>query len=236
MPSRGIVYSATGARYIAEAIVSAGSSLRFNNVPHIIYCDDVLVQPRSDIQFEHFASCGNGYLDKIGNMARTPFEQTIFLDSDTYVLDRIDELFDLLRRFDIAAAQVSGYTKCADSGQSEAYYDFNSGIIAYRSTEAVKAFFANWRQLCADWFRSPPFPLVANRDQAALRRALWDSALSLHTLSPEYNYRSVFPGRLVGKAKIIHGRSKNYEKLAAHLNTKSGPRIFDRFPPEFDWL
>jgi alpha-N-acetylglucosamine transferase len=36
--------------------------------------------------------------------------QTIFLDTDTYVIDNIDELFDLLERFDIAAAHAPGYT------------------------------------------------------------------------------------------------------------------------------
>jgi hypothetical protein len=41
--------------------------------------------------------------------------------------------------------------------------------------------------------------------------------VSFYVLSPEY-YGQIMPGRLVGRAKILHRRSTDYEKLAAHLN------------------
>lgn len=69
-------------------------------------------------------------------------------------------------------------------------------------------------------------------DQAAFRRALWDSALAFYVLSPEYNYRSQYAGRLVGHAKIIHGRVSNYEKMTVHINAVLGPRVFQKFPPD----
>jgi tetratricopeptide (TPR) repeat protein len=238
MPSRGIIYSASGERFIAEAIASARSSLRFNRVPHFVYGDRPPAEPAEGIYFVRFESCGNPYLDKIRNIAQMPFGQTIFLDTDTYVVDNIDELFDLLERFDLAAAQAPGYTG-DDRGPSEAFYEFNTGVIPYRGTGAVGEFLANWAELYARWFRSPPSRLAPpastspfhrmaayTNDQPAFRRALWESSLSFYALSPEYNYRTIFPGRLVGKAKIIHGRSTNYEKLAAHVNATVGPRLF----------
>lgn len=144
------------------------------------------------------------------------------------------ELFDLLARFDLAAAHVPGYLKHADFGQSEAFYDFNTGVIALRRTPAVAEFVANWRELHERWSKVQPFPMTA-LDQAAFRCALWKSSLSPYVLGSEYNYRTIFSGRLVGAAKIIHGRSKDYEKLAAHINTRVGPRIFDAFPPGREW-
>jgi hypothetical protein len=234
MSSRGIIYSACGERFIVEAIASARSSLRFNGVPHYVFCDRPPPEQAEGISFVRFEPSGDPFLDKICNIARMPFDQTIFLDTDTYVIDSIEELFDLLERFDLVAAHAPGYTKCDDRGQSEAFYDFNTGVIPYRSTGAVAEFLANWAQLRERWSKSPPFPSTT-KDQPPFRRALWESSLSFYALTPEYNYRSIFPGRLVGKAKIIHGRSTNYEKLAAHLNATVGPRLFKRFPPDWVW-
>jgi len=71
--------------------------------------------------------------------------------------------------------------------------------------------------------------------QAPFRHALWRSPLAFYVLSLEYNYRTQYPGRLVGAARIIHGRSSNYEKLAAHINAALGPRVFGAFPPDAAW-
>jgi hypothetical protein len=204
--------------------------MRFNPVPHLVFCDTPPTKPNERLDFVLFERSGNPFLDKVRNMARTPFGQTIFLDTDTYVTDNIDELFDLLSRFDVAAAHAPGYTKCDDRGQSEAFYDFNTGVIPYRNTVAVAEFLANWAQLYERWSQSPPFSLLGIEDQPPFRRALWESSLSFYVLTPEYNYRSIFPGRLVGKAKIIHGRATNHEELSAHINATTGPRSFGGFP------
>jgi hypothetical protein len=94
---------------------------------------------------------------------------------------------------------------------------------------------ASWIEIDEQWSKSPPFCTKTTREQASFRRALWESGISFYVLSPEYNYRTIFPGRLVGRAKILHGRSANYEKLAAYLNAKVEPRIFKRFPPDSVW-
>jgi hypothetical protein len=234
-PSRGIIYSATGATYIAEAIASAASSLRFNRLPHLIFCDTLPASAPAGIELRAFAACGDPFLDKIRNIRQSPFEQTLFIDTDTYIAASLDDVFDLLLRFDIAAAHVPGYTKCDDRGQSEAFYDLNTGVIAYRGTLAVEAFLGAWDRLHTEWSANPPFPLLG-QDQAAFRRALWESQLSLYVLSPEYNYRTIFPGRLVGAAKIIHGRSPDYRKIEARINASRGrPRSFPPFASKRRW-
>ena len=40
-------------------------------------------------------------------MRRSPFERTIYLDSDTFVLDEIAHILRLLDRYDIAVANSS---------------------------------------------------------------------------------------------------------------------------------
>jgi hypothetical protein len=236
MPQRGIVYSATGAEFVAEAIASARSSLRFNRVAHLIFCDAIPSERIDGVDFVRYETSGDPLLDRDRSICRLPFEQTIFLDTDTYVAANVDDLFDLLNRFDVAAAHAPGYTKCLDKGQSEAFNDFNLGVVALRRTPGVAELLANWIDIYERWKKSPPFRIyTAASDQASFRRALWESSISFFVLSPEYNYRSIFPGRLVGAAKIIHGRSRNYEKLTAHINAQTGPRIFDAFRPDREW-
>ena len=229
--SRGVIYSAIGPQFIAEAISSARSSLRFNRVPHLIFCDVVPADRIDGIEFVRIETCGDPFGDKIRSICRLPFEKTLFLDGDTYLTANVDELYDLLNRFDVAAAHAPGYTKCGDTGQSEAFYDFNTGVIAVRRTPAVAEFLARWTEIDNQWIRSLAFYSPA-RDQSSFRRALWESNVSFYVLSPEYNYRTIFPGRIVGRARILHGRSTNYEKIATSLNAKAVPRIFEPFPPD----
>ena len=69
-------------------------------------------------------------------------------------------------------------------------------------------------------------------DQPAFRRALWESTLSFYVLSSEWNCRTIYPGRLVGQARILHGRHADPERLAAALNARPGIRLFLGFPPQ----
>lgn len=141
--SRGIIYSAAGERYLQEAIQSAISSYRFNKVPHVIFCDVVPDFQPDGVSYVKFEKGANPYADKIRNMIASPFDATIFLDSDTYVCDSIAELFDLTPRFDLAAAHAPGYTKCNDP-IAPAFYDFNTGVVVFNRTEATDALLRRW--------------------------------------------------------------------------------------------
>jgi hypothetical protein len=231
MSDWGIIYSASGEQYVAEAVASARSSLRFNHVPHLIYCDARPVERVEGVEFIARSRTAGGYLAKIVDIGRMPFHRTLFLDTDTYVTSCVGELFELLDRFDLAAAPPPVYTKAPDPVGSEAFYDLNTGVLALRRSDRLGEVLQRWAGLHEEWaLVAAPFETTAT-DQHAFRRVLWESDLSLYVLGPEYNYRSVFPGRLVGAAKIIHGRSPDFEALASVLNASAGqPRTFEMFP------
>src|SRR5579859_6488757 len=107
--SRGIVYCAQGERHFLEALASAKSSLQHNAVPHVIFSDRELGGPIPGIDVRTQHGCGLPFADKIDAMTRSPFAQTIYLDTDTFVAAEITELFELLERFDIAAAHAPAY-------------------------------------------------------------------------------------------------------------------------------
>jgi hypothetical protein len=225
--SRGIQYCAVGQRYLEEAISSVRSSLRYNRVPHLIYTDCAPPAPIAGVEFRAHEPCGRPFADKIAVMAKSPFGETIQLDTDTHVAGDLTDLFDIVTRFDVVAAHAPGYLG-EDPEVPHAFYELNSGMLAFRGSPEVKRFLGDWRETYLAWDANPPFPTAAGPprgDQPALRRCLWKSGLSLYIVGPEYNYRTIQPGRLLGPVRIIHGRADDYDAMVAQLNAWIGPRL-----------
>lgn len=162
------------------------------------------------------------FADKIAPLAKTPFEQTVFFDTDTYLCEPVPELFELLERCDIAMAhapmRVTGKVPVPAS-----FPECNSGVIAYNLTDRTRRLFSMWEQFYGEQLASTGQP----DDQPALRRSIWESDMKLAVLSPEYNFRFALPsfaGR--GKVKILHGRYRDMPKLAERLNRSGSPRVF----------
>jgi hypothetical protein len=227
--SRGILFSAAGTRYVAAAVAAAERSLRFNDVPHLIFCSEPpAVATRAGIEL--FTPSTNPHADKISTMLRSPFVETIYLDVDCAVIEPITELFDLLQRFDLAAAHPPGYRGAADPVVPSAFYEINTGVVAYRNDARIRELFTKWRTTYLDWLAAPPFPgadgLAAGQDQPAFRRCVWESEIAINILGPEYNWRPIFPSFLCARAKIIHAFRDDYDGLATMINAETGPRVF----------
>src|SRR5512137_260112 len=90
-PTQGVLYVATGRRYILSAIHSARSVRRHNpGLPVHLYADwqvqgfDFKADPAP------FTSVGNitggHYRSKVDYSVETPYERTLYLDTDTRVL------------------------------------------------------------------------------------------------------------------------------------------------------
>ena len=226
------MYSSSGESNVATALASARSSLRHNRVPHVLFA----APPPRDaggvegLSIEPFEPSENPYLDKIANMRRSPFERTIFLDSDTYVTREIVHLFELLDRYDLAAALAPGYRGLSDPEVPVAFCELNTGVVAWRAGGDTAAFMADWQETYAAWQREPPFERAGESrgkaDQPAFRRCAWKHGMRIVVLPPEYNYRTGEPGAAVGLVRVIHGRHDDYEQVAATLNETLGPRSF----------
>lgn len=230
----GIVYSCAGDASVAEALRSASSSLAHNRVPHLLFSSiDVDAEPGlSVVRFEPSA---NPYLDKIANMSRSPFARTIYLDTDTFVVDEIVHMLRLLDRYDLAAAYAPAHRGAPDPAVPAAFYEFNTGVLAWRASERMTTFMRAWHETYASWLRETPFPgagLAARRaDQPAFRRCAWEQDVRLFVLPPEYNFRLGEPGTAVERVRVLHGRRPEYEQLAARINAKQGPRSWPRRLP-----
>jgi len=225
--AQGVLYVATGKQYIAEACRSAESCQgRMPDLPRAIICDDpsLLAEDCFDI-VERFDAPTYSHLDKIAGMRRSPFRRTLYLDTDTVVAEPICELFELLERFDLAAAHAPWrWTRPAD-GCPESFPELNTGVVVYRSGPALQSFLERWETIFSAHLASAQ---GAAHDQPAFRQAVYESDLRLTVLTPEYNLRTVFPSFAGGNArvKILHGRGRSLERMLKIANLRTGPRVF----------
>ena len=142
---QGLLYVAKGEKYIQEAAKSARSAKEaMNDISITIIADketdhtvfDNLIVRKELVGDPSEASL---YFDE------SPYDKTIYLDTDTHILDDIKEIFDILDNFDIAAAHSPGrYTKA----NPEYYFeeipeplpDFNRGVVGYKKSTEVDDF------------------------------------------------------------------------------------------------
>jgi hypothetical protein len=191
--SQGIIYIAAGEKYIHAAIQSAKTVLNS--------CPGLQTHLFGDWQNYHFNFETSPYpftsvgmiLDphrrsKVDYISKTPFDQTLYLDTDTIVKDDIRDMFRVLERFDIALTHAFRRNS-ADRlipwrmDLPQAFPQFNGGVILYRKTSEVIKFLEEWSY----HFKEAGL----QQDQMTLRELLWLSDLRIATLPPEYNVRYI---------------------------------------------
>ncbi len=218
LQGRGVLYIVSGQKYFKAAIQSA-KSVR-NHSPGLgvhIYADEESLKLVND-NYDSISSFelidSPHYRSKVDYLSKTPFERTLYLDSDTRVCAPIDDLFDLLDRFDIALGHAhrryhSETTTMWKTNIPESFPQFNGGVIAYRSTPEVFELLESW---CRE-FHEASF----KKDQVTLRELLWFSNLRIATLPPEYNlrYRKYLKiwDKFEAQAKILHFREFHEQEV-----------------------
>jgi hypothetical protein len=163
---------------------------------------------------------------KMATLLASPFERTLFLDTDTLVIAPVFEVFDVLDRFDAAMALAPGYELSADpksgvdrtlGGVPVAWPSWNSGVIAYVKTPAFRKLVERWDEIHNG---GPP----GSADQPGLRVASYESDARIVPLSWAYNYRTTFAFAVTGAVKILHGRDPELSYLARTINVSTRTR------------
>ena len=226
---RGVIYTAIRARFVEEAKVSARSvRAALPDVRIVLFTD---APPEDGSAFDEVIRLENlsprPHLDKLVSMSRSPFRETLFLDTDTYVCGDISGLFELLDKFDIAMTLDRGYYDAfpAGTGLPDCFCEFNQGVVAFRQSERMRSMF----QASLDWADEA----YTQTDQIAMRIALYSSELRIAPLPLEYNCRFHSYGYLNGTVRILHARipgerhtEANLRLIADKLNQETVPRVF----------
>lgn len=188
---KGIIYIVFGEPYVKEALFSAESVKKVSPDLPIVFFTDVksviespFVDGASIINPKHQRA-------KVDFIGHSPFEKTIYLDSDTCVIRDISDMFDILDKFDIAgihdfARKREKYAKLVPEYDSIPYgfSEINGGVFVFKRNQRTCDFFNLWREKFYD-----NYDKTSGWDQVSLRIALWQSEVLLYALPLEYNVR-----------------------------------------------
>jgi hypothetical protein len=235
---KGVLYAATGRKFVAEAEVSAASvKATMPGVPIALVSDCGSSSRDFDVQFE-IKDAAYSFIDKILAMKATPFERTLYLDTDTFMLRQVHSLFDLLDRFDLAAAFEPARFLYDIIGVPNSFPELNTGVILYNSCPLIF-------EAIDEWYRLYKEEIEAMRrsnknawhDQLAFTRMIFGSKLAFFVLPPEYNARILLPQQVSGEVKIVHARIKSPSKYCSQLAfvnvSSASSRVFNPNPKRF---
>jgi hypothetical protein len=213
--TRGIIYVASDDNYFQEAIRSAKSAKSVMPSVDIGFITDS-EETHPIIDKKIICDLNYSFRDKVQFLSSSPFDESIFVDTDTYFSEPVYELFDILDRYSIAAAHAP-QRMTERTNAPDALPELNTGVIAYKLPEC-EGFFSSWMNK----YQSLSF----ETDQPSFRMAFYQTELQTLVLPPEYNCRSIFPGYLFDESKIIHGRHRiEMEKVEKKLNQSKGMRL-----------
>jgi hypothetical protein len=197
---KGFLYIAVGEKFLEETLISAKqlknqmpdypiTLVTYREVEEDIF-DEVKVVDELD-----------EYSEKVVNM-HIPYEKTIFLDMDTWVVEPIDELFDLLEQFDLAIAHnpTRNYSMGRENEVPKGFPQHNTGVMALRKNQRTEDLLEDWERRYKEPKETPEY------DQISFREAHYHSDCRFTVLPPEYNCRYNWPGMVEGKVKIFHGK------------------------------
>lgn len=204
----GVVYVATGADFVEESIISAKQLKRI--MPDV----DVTIFSDRHVNNSIFDSAvvidspTYSFLDKVKIIQQSPYQKTLYIDTDIYVNEPVYELFDILDDFDLAAAIDSHQQSVLPNnnytapeiytGEYDPIPEFNCGLISFRNNSRVMDCFKKWEDnydTSADW-----------ADQPSLMPAFQHSKVRYCPLPRRYNYIPGLRNSVSGKVKIFHNR------------------------------
>jgi hypothetical protein len=216
MKTRGVLYIAYGDLFVKEALFSAESvKAQCPDLEITMFSDRIVDSPFIDdckvISVSHLRS-------KIDYMDQSPYDLTIFLDTDTVINHDITDMFEILETFDLVAAHDLARKRKKYSETIPEYgkipYSFsevNTGVLAYRKSEHTKRLFRRWQEFFYKNYHISPW------DQPSFRVAAWEGCqrgLQMYIFPVEYNIRS--------KANREKQRRFHHEFGEDHLK----PRIY----------
>ncbi|MFY0623131.1 MAG: hypothetical protein JXQ89_15720 [Pelagimonas sp.] len=202
-PKRGVIYAATGEAYLDTARRSARSLRKYNPDLHITLFSDI--DDTSGCFDRVIRIDGAHTRSKVDAIVETPYEQTLYLDTDTIIRDDLTDMFGLLDRFDICISGVvlwdrPGHKNVWKTKTPESFVEPNTGVILYRRTEKMNGFL--------EQFRKDFYEYGSSNDQITMRELIWNTDVQYFVLPEQYNKRVIEASELIytdrPRAKLFH--------------------------------
>ncbi len=229
----GYLYTASGQKYVDEA----KKALRSLKEVHPDAIAALLIDSDTPIPELHnfdiikqieVPQSGNkkiaSHSIKLLGMLHTPFEKTFFLDTDTYMCENCQELFEVLDWFDLLICHDYHETRwpLLDNKELIGCNPYNSGVVVYKKNTVTESFIQDWYDRFISNYD------IYQGDQPAFMEALLHHLIKVYSLQTIYNFRfNQFLTISYGKVKILHGRHLNLEQIASRLNESEKHRCWN---------
>jgi hypothetical protein len=234
--SQGAVYIIThDPRYVGLLLNSAASLKRvMPDLPITVFSQFPLESPLFE-KVHVVESSPDGFYDKARLIQSTPYDRTLLIDADTYVLAPVTELFSMLDHFDCAVTHeeyvnTDWHNRYPRPDLPASYPEFNTGVLMLKRGPGVSRMLEQWGTLYQQFLHEKPGQAI--NDQPFFRVAIFYSDVRVATLPREYNCKFRGQGYLNGPVKILHGHvdfklePELVEKAAAALNASIKPRVY----------
>ena len=208
--TKGILYIAIGDKYKEEAVRNITRTREVWPEIPVTYREVDYSQPVMN--------------QRIKALMEYHYDQTLYLDTDTYLVEPVPELFEVLDNFDIALAHAPWRVAYPIDDVPDCFPEFNCGVMAFNWSEAIKTIFSAWTWAFAEDYETRKDEQVVGwfPSQPTFRKLLYRSNLRIATLTSEYNWRGI--GYAHGKVKILHVR-QNPDEVNQKINYSTEPRI-----------
>lgn len=146
---RGIIYLASGGRsYLGELLTSFHSLRRHEpDLPVTVFSRFSVPAGLAHCDSRPLTSDEHPLKLKVLTLKESPYEETLFLDTDTTVLGPLRGIFDQLGSHDFAAANSHEADWSVNPPRFVAMVkprDYNTGVLLYRKTESMRRFLGKW--------------------------------------------------------------------------------------------
>ena len=195
-PSRGIIYVYWGEQPEAELERSIASIKRFH--PEL---------PWEKIKIDDDSTL----LNKSSMLKLSPFDSTLFLDTDTVILDRLDYGFEKAEQYGLACCinECPWARRYADIGGDQ--IEYNTGVLFF--TKKASAVFDRWDEISHEIDSTLVFvnngepKVMPLNDQAGFSQAIVDTGFNPFALPFNWNFRPMWHRSFFGPIKVWHDRS-----------------------------
>lgn len=200
---RGAIWVATGKAHVDAAVKSARTFKESNPKYKTALFTDLDLDAKG---FDFVRKIPNNVIrPKIEMLSASPFDQTLYLDNDTLILDNLSAAYDILEKFEMAGCQVQLWQRPRHNQVHRIqvpilFPEINCGVLLYKKCVKTDEFFKRW----SHEFRKSGL----NVDQTTFRETLWDSDIKFHVLPEQLNKRLIDPCELIYTDKpspfIVH--------------------------------
>jgi hypothetical protein len=173
-------------------------------------------------------------LDKAGMFEATPFEETLFLDVDTVVLDRLDFGFEMAIKHGLSCSICECPWARRYGGIKGDLVEYNTGVLFF--TKAAKGIFDGWKKHVRSVDSSIRFYNTANQlvvmpynDQAGFSLAVAEAEVPPFILPFNWNFRPAWHRAWWGPIKIWHDYNAPSAEIVAFTQEQSRAESIIKF-------